>query len=87
MLVFFGFGRNHDGRDDEMLVKTTQVAVDHGGKRYAGLYSVSAKTLIIRIPGIGSRAREVTESDDPKAVASELMTDILQEAERAGMLT
>jgi len=70
-----------------MLVKTTQVAVDHGGKRYAGLYSVSAKTLIIRVPGIGSRAREVAESDDPKAVASELMTDILAEAERAGTLT
>lgn len=70
-----------------MLVKTTQVAVDHAGKRYAGLYSVSANTLIIRVPGIGSRAKEVADSDDPKTVASELMTEILREAERAGTLT
>lgn len=72
---------------DDMLVKTTQVAVDYGGKRYAGLYSVSANTLIIRVPGIGSRAREVAESDDPKAVAAMLLSDILAEAERAGTLT
>lgn len=69
-----------------MIVPTTQVAVDYGGKRYAGLFSVSGTTLIIRVPGINSRSTEVTEADDPKAVAMRLLEEILADAERAGIL-
>lgn len=70
-----------------MQVNTTQIAVDHGGKRYAALYSVAANTMILRVPGIGSRSKEMADGDDHKVVAKALLEDILAEAERAGTLT
>jgi hypothetical protein len=70
---------------EPMKVGTTQVALTHNGRHYSGLFSVSGPTLIIRVPGLGSRARPVQDGDDPMAVAKQLLQDIVIEAERSGL--
>jgi len=68
-----------------MNVGTRQVALTRDGRHYSGLFSVSGSTLIIRVPGLGSRARPIQEADDPMALAKQLLDDIVTEAKRTGI--
>lgn len=67
-----------------MKIATTQVAVTRGDRHYSGLFSVSGRTLIIRVPGMGSRSAPIQENDDPTAVAKRLLDEIVSAAERSG---
>jgi hypothetical protein len=69
-------------RESAMKLGTTQVTATRGGKRHAGLFSVSGSTLIVRVPGMSSRAATVEPGDDLMAVAKQLLEDILNEAEQ-----
>lgn len=47
-----------------MSLTTTQLVIEHQGKSYSGIFSVSGTTMIGRIPGIGSKAKEVNPDAD-----------------------
>ena len=73
-----------------MSLSTTQLVVEHQGKSYSGIFSVSGTTMIGRIPGIGSKAREVEPGasvESYKAQARELFGEMLDavESERPPM--
>ena len=68
-----------------MSIPTTQIPVEFGGKKYAGIYSVSGTTLIARIPGLSSRSA-VDFSGEPEAEARALFEAILEEAKTQGRL-
>ena len=73
-----------------MSLSTTQLVVEHQGKTYSGIFSVSGTTMIGRIPGVGSKAREVETGatvDVYKDRARELFAEMLGavESERPPM--
>ena len=73
-----------------MSLSTTQLVVEHEGRSYSGIFSVSGTTMIGRIPGVGSKAREVEPSasvDVYKERARELFVEMLDavESERPPM--
>ncbi len=67
-----------------MSLSTTQLVVEHEGKSYSGIFSVSGTNMIGRIPGIGSRSR-VVEADasveDYRNNARELFAEMLSAVE------
>lgn len=67
-----------------MFIRPTPLAVEHGGRRYDGVWSVSGRTLIARIPGLSSRSRVLAEADDPQAVARQLLGELVDEHATAG---
>ena len=62
-----------------------QLSVEHKGKSYSGIYSVSGNLMIARIPGIDSLSQEIGE-DEKEAVALSLLSRILENAEAQGAL-
>lgn len=42
-----------------MSLSTTQLVIEHEGKSYSGIFSVSGTTMIGRIPGVGSTSMAV----------------------------
>ncbi len=68
-----------------MTVAPTQMRIDYKDKSYSGIYSVSGKLVIARIPGIGSKSAEAEESF--KECAKGLLETILQDAEAVGSLS
>lgn len=68
-----------------MTVAPTQLKINYKDKSYSGIYSVSGKLVIARIPGIGSKSAEAEESF--KECATNLLENILTEAESLGGLT
>ena len=67
-----------------MSTPPTQLPIDHKGRQYSGVYSVSGTLMIARIPGIGSRSAEL--AGDEQAEALSLLTAILEDAENNGLL-
>jgi len=68
-----------------MSTKPVQLAIQHKGRRYGGIYSVSGNLMIARIPGIDSRSRSV-DGADVEQLARALLQEILESAERSGRL-
>ena len=68
-----------------MSTKPTQIAVQHEGRKYGGIYSVSGNVMIARIPGVDSRARSVDGADE-ESLARALFKEILIDAKRDGRL-
>ncbi len=68
-----------------MSTKPVQLAIQHDGRRYGGIYSVSGNLMIARIPGVDSRSRSVDGADE-QALARTLFQEILTEAKRDGRL-
>ena len=68
-----------------MSTKPTQIAIQHDGRNYGGIYSVSGNLMIARIPGVDSRSRMV-DGADPEALAKTLFKEILADAKRDGRL-
>lgn len=68
-----------------MTVAPTQMRIEYKDKSYSGIYSVSGKLVIARIPGIGSKSAEAEASF--KECAKSLLETILQEAEALGSLS
>jgi hypothetical protein len=67
-------------------IPSTQVPVEYEGKAYSGVYSVSGKLMIARIPGVGSTSREIEERADLNHTATELLHQILEGAAGQGRL-
>lgn len=65
--------------------KQRQLPLEYKGKRYGGVFSVSGKTLIARIPGINSKSTEISD-EDPETTARTLLDAILKEADQMGRL-
>ena len=68
-----------------MSAKPIQLAIQHNGVRYGGIYSVSGNLMIARIPGIDSRSRTV-DGADQQQLARALLQEILESAQRSGRL-
>ncbi|MCX7063358.1 MAG: hypothetical protein NT024_02060 [Proteobacteria bacterium] len=68
-----------------MATKPVQLAIEHKGRRYGGIYSVSGNLMIARIPGVDSRSRSVDGASEEQ-LARTLMLEILAAAERSGRL-
>jgi hypothetical protein len=68
-----------------MSTKPTQIAIQHDGRNYGGIYSVSGNVMIARIPGVDSRSRMV-DGADPESLAKTLFKEILTDAKRDGRL-
>lgn len=73
-----------------MSLSTTQLVVEHQGKSYSGIFSVSGTTMIGRIPGIGSTSRVVAADgsmeeyrNNAKALFAEMLSAV--ESERPPM--
>ena len=62
-----------------------QLSVEHKGKAYGGIYSVSGNLMIARIPGIDSLSQEIGE-DETEPLALSLLSKILENAEAQGAL-
>ena len=62
-----------------------QLSVEHKGKSYGGIYSVSGNLMIARIPGINSLSQEIGE-DETEPLALSLLSKILENAEAQGEL-
>ena len=62
-----------------------QLSVEHNGKSYSGIYSVSGSLMIARIPGIDSLSQELGD-DEREALALSLLSRILENAEAQGAL-
>jgi hypothetical protein len=62
-----------------------QLSVEHKGKSYGGIYSVSGTLMIARIPGINSLSQEIGE-DEKEPLALSLLSKILEDAEAQGEL-
>lgn len=62
-----------------------QLSVEHNGKSYGGIYSVSGNLMIARIPGIDSLSQEIGE-DEKEPLAFLLLSRILENAEAHGAL-
>lgn len=62
-----------------------QLSVEHNGKFYGGIYSVSGNLMIARIPGINSLSQEINE-DEVEPLARSLLSRILEGAEALGAL-
>jgi hypothetical protein len=71
--------------EQTMSTKPIQLAVQHDGRRYGGIYSVSGNLMIARIPGVDSRSRQV-DGTDQEALAWALFLQILTDAKRDGRL-
>lgn len=67
-----------------MSKPTTQLPIDYKGQRYSGVYSISGSLMIARVPGVSSKSGEV--GPDETASAHSLLTAILEEADKAGLL-
>ena len=67
-----------------MSKPTTQLPIDYKGQRYSGVYSISGSLMIARVPGVSSKSGEV--GADETASARSLLTAILEEADKAGLL-
>ena len=73
-----------------MSLSTTQLVVEHEGKSYSGIFSVSGTTMIGRIPGIGSTSKVVEANgsiEEYRNNARELFAEMLSavESERPPM--
>jgi hypothetical protein len=68
-----------------MSTKPVQLAIQHDGRRYGGIYSVSGNLMIARIPGVDSRSRSVDGADE-QVLARTLFQEILTDAKRDGRL-
>ena len=68
-----------------MSTKPIQIAIQHDGRKYGGIYSVSGNLMIARIPGVDSRSRTVDGADE-ESLARKLFTEILADAKRDGRL-
>ena len=68
-----------------MSTRPVQLAVQHDGRRYGGIYSVSGNVMIARIPGVDSRSRKV-DGVHEEALARALFVEILTDAKRSGRL-
>ncbi len=67
-----------------MSVSTTQLVVEHKGRSYSGIFSVSGTTMIGRIPGIGSTSRAVpavASIEEYRNNARELFAEMLSSVE------
>lgn len=62
-----------------------QLSVEHKGKSYGGIYSVSGNLMIARVPGIDSLSQEVG-ADEVESLARSLLSRILENAEAQGAL-
>ncbi len=67
-----------------MATRPTQLPIEFKGKQYSGVYSVSGRLMIARIPGINSKSSELGEDEERTAKA--MLTAILEEAEANGRL-
>ncbi len=67
-----------------MTSPTIQMPTTFKGKQYSGIYSVNGTLVIARVPGVGSKARELEGEETD--IAQDLINEILQEAEQSGML-
>ena len=54
-----------------MSISTTQLVVEHQGKSYSGIFSVSGSNMIGRVPGVGSRAKAVDPNGNMEQYRSE----------------
>ncbi len=68
-----------------MSTKPVQLAIQHDGRHYGGIYSVSGNLMIARIPGVDSRSRNVDGADE-ETLARTLFLEILTDAKRDGRL-
>lgn len=67
-----------------MSTRQFQMPIEHNGKKYSGIYSVSGDLMIARIPGVGSKSADV--GPEPASTARSLLAGILANAEKDGML-
>lgn len=63
-----------------MSLSTTQLVIEYQGRSYSGIFSVSGTAMIGRIPGIGSKSKEVNPNanmehyrNDAKALFVEML--------------
>jgi hypothetical protein len=68
-----------------MSTRPIQIAIQHDGRKYGGIYSVSGNLMIARIPGVDSRSRMVNGADEV-SLAQTLFKEILADAKRDGRL-
>ena len=68
-----------------MSTRPIQIAIQHDGRKYGGIYSVSGNLMIARIPGVDSRSRLVNGADEA-SLAQTLFKEILADAKRDGRL-
>ncbi len=68
-----------------MSTRPIQIAIQHDGRKYGGIYSVSGNLMIARIPGVDSRSRMVNGADEA-SLAQTLFKEILADAKRDGRL-
>ena len=67
-----------------MSLSTTQLVIEHNGKSYSGIFSVSGTTMIGRIPGVGSKAKDVNpnaEMEQYRSDAKALFVEMLEAVE------
>lgn len=65
-----------------MSTKPTQIAIQHDGRKYGGIYSISGNVMIARIPGVDSRRRLVDGAD--RTLFNEILTDAKRDGRLAG---
>lgn len=68
-----------------MSTRPIQITIQHDGRKYGGIYSVSGNLMIARIPGVDSRSRVVNGADET-SLAQTLFKEILTDAKRDGRL-
>jgi len=68
-------------------IPSTQLPLTYEGTRYSGVYSVSGNLIIARIPGMGSKSKELAVDADVSASARSLLQEILDEAVAQGRLS